>query len=138
MPRFNNKQELNEFLLSKNIKTIQQLLDSFNLTFSKNEYAIHNIYSNKGESFNLNIWWYALPEGEQKISKEQFIAALKDAVKGLDFSITLEARQKSRLTLVERIEALRESDPKYADHVELKLSMGHRKTAIKYLEVAGF
>lgn len=137
MPRFNKKQELNEFLLSQNIRTIEQLLNNYNLTFSKREYAIQNFYSNKGSNFKLTVWWYALPECEQEISKEQFIAALKDTVKSQDFSITLEAKQ-ARLTLVERIEALREKDPNYADHIELKLSMGFRKTAIRYLEAVGF
>lgn len=137
MPRFNKKQELNEFLLSQNIRTIEPLLNNYNLTFSKREYAIQNKYSNKGSNFKLTVWWYALPESTQEITKEQFISALKDTVKSQDFSITLEVKQ-ARLTLVERIEALREKDPNYADHIELKLSMGFRKTAIRYLEAVGF
>ena len=98
--RFQNKQALIKFLISQNIKTTYELLSSFSLKFQKNEYAIHHIYSNKGYQFRVTTYWYGLYESEKRITRHEFIEALKNTIDSKSFSVNLKPIKRYLKTVV--------------------------------------
>ena len=108
---FRSKDELNQFLAENNIKTIDELLNSFNLKFQKHEYAMHTVYSNNGNEFKACHYWYSLSQGESTLTKEAFIKALKSVINSLNFSIYLE--KKLSLAVISTIENIKSGQEYY-------------------------